>query len=132
MGGLIHHLLAAAISLIFVYIFTKRKDYSLSIFIGNLLPDVVGAGYAAILIRSLNPVAILHSAPWFSFEKSVFITSFWMILQVIFVGAYLFYHVYLRKKEVHKEFEANLGFLLAGFVTHMIMDLLIIEKGFLY
>src|SRR3989338_3164371 len=129
MGGLIHHLLAGAISLIFVYLFTKRKDYSSAIFIGNLLPDFVGAGYAAIAIMSFNPITILHSQPWFSFQKSQFIISFWMILQVVFVGIYLFYHVYLRKKTLHKEFEANIGFLLIGFVTHMIMDFLIIEKG---
>lgn len=132
MGGLIHHLLAGAASLILVYIFTKRKDYSTAIFIGNLLPDFVGAGYAALSIMSFNPTVILHSQPWFSFQKDQFTLFFWMILQVLAVGSYLFYHVYIRKKTLHHEFEANVGFLLIGFVTHMLMDLLIIEKGILY
>ncbi len=132
MGGLLHHLLAGAAALIFVYLFTRRKDYSSAIFIGNLLPDFVGAGYAAIAIMSLNPVTILHSQAWLSFDKSIAVISFWMILQVIFVIAYLFYHVYVRKKILHQELEANIGFLLIGFVIHMLMDFLIIEKGILY
>lgn len=132
MGGLIHHLLVGAASLILVYLFTKRKDYSSAIFIGNLLPDFVGAGYAAIAIMSFNPVTILHSQAWLSFDKNIAVISFWMILQVIFVVAYLFYHVYIKKKVIHNEFEANIGFLLIGFVTHMIMDFMIIEKGILY
>lgn len=132
MGGLIHHLLAGAASLILVYLFTKRKDYSTAIFIGNLLPDFVGAGYAALSIISLNPITILHSQSWLSFQRDLFTISFWMILQTVFIGAYLFYHVYIRKKVLHNEFEANIGFLLIGFVTHMLMDLLIIEKGILY
>jgi len=132
MGGLIHHFLAGAASLILVYLFTKRKDYSVAIFIGNFLPDFVGAGYAALAIASLNPITILHSQPWFSFQRNLFTISFWMILQTVFIGAYLFYHVYIRKKTLHNEFEANIGFLLIGFLTHMLMDLLVIEKGILY
>lgn len=132
MGGLIHHLLVGVASLIFVYLFTKRKDYSASIFIGNLLPDFIGAFFAAVIIQSLNPSTILHSEAWLSFDKTIATVSFWMIIQVIFIAAYLFYHVYLRKKTLHKEFEANLGFLLIGFTTHMAMDLFIIESGILY
>lgn len=132
MGGLIHHLLAGAASLILVYLFTKRKDYSTAIFIGNFLPDFVGAGYASLAIMSFNPVTILHSQPWISFQKNLFIIFFWMVLQTVFIGAYLFYHVYVRKKILHNELEANIGFLLIGFVTHMLMDLLIMEKGILY
>lgn len=132
MGGLIHHLLAGAVSLIFVYLFTKRKDYSLAIFIGNLLPDFVGAGYAAVAIQSFNPLAILSSQPWVSFQKEQFILFAWMVLQVLAVGSYLLYHVYIKKRVPHREFEANLGLLLIGFVTHMLMDLLIIEGGILY
>jgi hypothetical protein len=119
MGGLLHHLSVAVISLLLVYISTKRKDYSLSIFIGNFLPDLIGAVYAAVMIRSLNPVAILHSEPWFSFEKDHVILSFWTLSQTIFISAYLLYHVYIKKKVLHKEFEANLGFLLIGFITHI-------------
>ena len=132
MGGIVHHFLAGAASLILVYLFTKRKDYSVAIFIGNFLPDFVGAGYAALSIMSFNPLTILHSQPWLSLQKNLFIISFWMILQTVFIGAYLFYHVHIRKKVVHNEFEANIGFLLIGFLTHMMMDLLIIEEGVLY
>lgn len=132
MGGIIHHLVAGIISGLIVYFIFKKKEYSIAIFTGNFLPDLVGAAYAAVMIRSISPATILHSAPWFSFDKSYIVQSFWIFTEVIFISLYLFFHVYLKKKRPHHEFEANLGFLLLGFVTHMMMDILIIEKGIWY
>jgi hypothetical protein len=132
MGGILHHLAAGIISAVIVWFIFKRKDYPISIFIGNFLPDIIGAGYASLMIRSINPAVVLKSAAWFSIDKDYVTQSFWIFFQAIFIVAYLFFHVYVKKKRPHKEIEGNLALMLFGFLTHMMMDMLIIEQGIWY
>jgi len=132
MGGLIHHTIAGAISAAIVFLIFRRRDYAIAVFAGNLLPDFVGAAYAAVLVRSIDPNVILKSDPWFSGQKDEVTQFFWIFVQASMVLAYLFFHTYIRKKKPHHEMEGNIAMLLLGFMTHMGMDILIVEKGALY
>lgn len=132
MGGLIHHVVAGVISAIIVLIIFRRKDYAVAIFAGNILPDVVGAAYASVLVGSIDPAVVLKSEPWFSFQKDEFTQFFWIFVQASLVLAYLFYHVHIKKMKPHHEMEGNIAMLLLGFMTHMGMDILIQEEGVLY
>lgn len=129
MGGLIHHLIAGTISAAIIYYLFRRKDFALAVFAGNLLPDFVGAAYAAVLIQSIDPAVILKSAPWFSFEKDRVIQFSWIGFQAAFIAAFLFFHTKVRRRKTHYEREGNIAMLLIGFMTHMIMDIYIIESG---
>lgn len=132
MGGILHHLVAAIISALIVYFIFKRKDYPIAIFIGNFLPDFVGAAYASLMTMSINPAIVLKSAAWISIDKSYVTQSFWIFIEATFIMLYLFFHVYVKKRKPHHELEGNLALLLFGFITHMTMDMLIIEHGILY
>jgi len=132
MGGIIHHFAAGIISALIVYWIFKRKDYSLAIFIGNFLPDVVGAAYTSLMTMSIDPRVFLNSPVWVSLNKAYVTISFWIFLEAIFISAYLFFHVYIKKRKPHRELEGNLALLLFGFITHMMMDILIAEQGILF
>lgn len=132
MAGLLVH---AAIGVLFgliAYLIFKRKDYPIAVFIGNLLPDFIGAGYASLMTMSINPSIVLNSAVWFSIDKYYVTQSFWIFLEATFIMLYLFFHVYVKKRKPHHELEGNLALLLFGFITHMMMDMLIIEHGIWY
>lgn len=132
MGGLLHHLAAGIILGLIVFFIFKRKDYPISIFIGNFLPDLVGAGYASLMTMSINPAIVLRSAAWLSIDKNYVTQSFWIFFQAIFIVSFLFFHVYVKKKKPHRELEGNLALLLFGFITHIVMDMIIIEHGIWY
>ena len=137
MGGILHHLAAGIISAIIVYFIFKRKDYPVAIFIGNFLPDLVGAAYASLMTLSLNPAVILKSDAWFSIDKFYITQSFWIFLEALFITGFIFFHLYLKRagktqRKFDREFEGNLGLLMFGFITHMMMDMLIMEQGIWY
>ena len=48
MPGAITHLITAIICLIIVHLIHFKFEYSLSIFLGNFVPDVVKFGFSAI------------------------------------------------------------------------------------
>lgn len=132
MGGIFHHFVAAFISALIVYFIFRRKDYPAAIFIGNFLPDLIGAGYASLMTMTINPAIVLKSVAWFSIDKTYVTQSFWIFFQAIFILSFLFFHIYVKKRKPHKDLEANLALLLLGFITHMLMDMLIIEQGIWY
>jgi uncharacterized membrane protein YfcA len=137
MAGALLHLFAAFVSALIVHLMFKNKNYDFAIFLGNLLPDMIGAAYASVLVGSLNPSVVFSSKPWFSLEKDTTIQMMWIIFQSIFIYIYLLFHTKLKIK--HKYFEKHyqeieniLALLLLGFLTHMLMDIFIIESGFWY
>ena len=132
MAGLLVHGAVGILFGLIVYFIFKRRDYPIAVFIGNLLPDLIGVGYASLMTMSLNPYVVLTSAAWFSIDKDYVTQSFWIFFQAIFIVSFLFFHVYVKKKKQHKELEGNLALLLFGFITHMMMDMLIIEHGIWY
>ena len=132
MAGLLVH---AAIGVLFgfiVYFIFKRKDFSIAIFIGNLLPEFIGAGYASLMTMSINPAIVLKSVAWLSIDKDYVTQYFWIFLEATFIMLYLFFHVYVKKRKPHHELEGNLALLLFGFITHMVMDMIILEHGIWY
>lgn len=131
MGGILHHTFAGLICALIVYGLFKKTNYSLSIFIGNFLPDLVGAGWAALLVGSVDPRIVLTSEPWYSAEKNIVMQLFWIFIQGTFIVIYLFIRKYRRRKEIG-EFEDILALLLLGFIIHVLMDIYIIEQGVWY
>jgi hypothetical protein len=129
MPGLILHVVAGLATAAVVYFLFRRRDFSVSAFSGNLLPDIIGALYAAIIIGSINPAVVLHSDPWFSFEKSTAIQAAWVTFQAIFVVAFWIFHTKVRKRKLHYEREGNIAMLLLGYMIHIVMDIYIIEQG---
>jgi len=132
MAGLLVHTAVGVIFGLIVYFIFKRKDYPIAIFTGNLLPDLIGVGYACLMTMSLNPYVVLTSAAWISIDKDYVVQSFWIFLEATFIMLYLFFHVYVKKRKPHHELEGNLALLLFGFITHMMMDMIILEHGIWY
>jgi uncharacterized membrane protein len=126
MGGIIEHLIFALISSAIVYYNFKKLQYSVAIFVGNFLHDVFIMAYAPFLLKTINPMEIIGTSLWL--HRDPVFNVLWMIFQAIFIGMFLFFQKYIRKKEF-KELEYNMGFLLLGIITHAVIDMMIVETG---
>lgn len=125
------HIGVGLLSGLIAYLIHFRIEFSLSVFIGNLLPDAIKFGFTALKQGTLsifsvnmkdefyrNIAAFTYSSTnWFSF--GFFLSS---------VLIFLYHYHYIKKKKM-EEYEELYAFLLIGIITHLIMDVLIIEKS---
>ena len=130
MPGAIPHIAVGLLSAAFVHLKHFRLEFSLAIFIGNLLPDVLKFGLTAVKqgtvklfsVRqdsTFNLLADVTSSPanWFTL-------GFFLLLLTAFL-----YHYHVIKKKKLWEYEELYVFLLIGILTHLVMDALIVEQG---
>lgn len=132
MGGAILHIGLGLISGIIVYsLYSTNLLYSIGIFVGNLLPDVLKFGLTALKQGTLNIFNIERDA--FFKVLSVLTGSYfnWLVIGfLLLVGLLISYHYhYLKKKEVENYVVAYV-LLLIGVYTHIVVDLFVNEKGF--
>lgn len=126
MPGILVHLLAGTICAIVIFTLFKKKEYSFTIFIGNLLPDLVGVVYSSLTVRSIDPTIIFKSAAWESSERLLVTQLFWILLQSIFV---IFFLIPSKSRWKKKIDENIIAMLLLGFIIHITMDIFIINQG---
>ncbi len=130
MPGLLTHTIVAIINLIIVHLRHYKWEYSLSIFIGNFIPDVIKFGLSAIkqgtwiifnverdnFYKSLSNITS-NPANWFSL--GFFIFSLTLLL----------YHFHYINRKRMDEYDELYVFFLIGIIVHLILDVLIIEKS---
>ncbi|MBI2141193.1 hypothetical protein HYU16_02105 [Candidatus Woesearchaeota archaeon] len=130
MPGAFVHIAVGLLSAAIVHLKHFKPEFSLAIFIGNLLPDVLKFGLTAIKQGTLRIFSVKQDglfntlASTTSSSANWFTLGFFLLLLITF-----FYHYHVIKKKKLWEYEELYIFLLIGIVTHLIMDALIIEKG---
>lgn len=130
MPGAVPHIAVGLLSAAFVHLKHFRLEFSLAIFIGNLLPDVIKFGITAIRQGTLAVFYVKQDGFFHSLSSLTsdyanwFTVGFFLLLLVTFL-----YHYHVIKKKKLWEYEELYVFLLIGIITHLIMDALIMEKG---
>lgn len=123
MPGALIHIAAGLISALIVHRLYKRLEFSLAIFLGNLLPDVIKISYLAMYHNSINIPFLIESnyhefahylVNGFNFTLMFFL--FWIVL------GWLLYHYHFVQKKKFKEWEELVVFILAGYITHVFLD----------
>lgn len=130
MPGIGEHLIAAFFSLIVVHAMHFKWEYSWAIFAGNFLPDIFKFGPSA-LVQGVWDVARVVQDPFYSLLNSY--TSdpamyFSVGFFVLGTTMTLFHFHHLSKKRM-TEYDELYLFLLVGILTHLVMDVYIIESS---
>jgi hypothetical protein len=130
MPGLIVHVLAGLFSAIIVHLIHFRLAYSAAIFIGNLLPDIIKFGGAAIKQATLNVFSIKQDSLYHTLDAIAYSPENWFTLGffVFAVALFLFHFHYIRKKTM-EEYDLLYVCLLIGVFMHLVMDVFIHETG---
>lgn len=130
MPGLIPHLIAGLTTAIIVHVFHSRFEFSASVFLGNLIPDVIKFGLSAIFQGTFFVFAVEKDQTYQLLNSITSNITNWMAMGfVIFAICGFLYHHHIIKKKTMEEYDELFGFFIVGVVTHLIMDLLIFEKG---
>ena len=129
-GGLVH-ISAAILSAVIVHMIHFKWEYSYAMFIGNLLPDALKFGLTALKQETLEIFHVDKSDAFYRFLSANtsdwsnwFALGFFVLAVVVFL-----YHFHVIKKKRMEEYSELYGFLLAGIVIHLVMDIFVIEKG---
>ena len=130
MPGAIVHIIAGLLSASAVHLRHFRLEFSLAVFIGNLLPDAIRQGVSAIAQGTINVLNVRQDG-LFKFLSATtnspanwFTLGFFSLLLITFL-----YHYHVIKKRRLWEYEELYVFLVVGIITHLVMDALIFEKG---
>ena len=130
MPGAIPHIIAGLLSAAIVHYRHFRLEFSLAVFIGNLLPDVIKFGISAVK-QGTSAVFYIEQDGFYHFLSRLtynpanwFTAGFFLLLLTTFL-----YHYHVIKKKKLWEYEELYIFLLIGIIIHLVMDVLFIEKG---
>ncbi|MEK6837333.1 MAG: hypothetical protein AABX69_01665 [Nanoarchaeota archaeon] len=130
MPGAIVHVIAGFLSAALVHLKHFRLEFSLAIFIGNLLPDAIRQGVSAVVQGTVNVLNVKEDGLFRFLAGTTHGTAHWFTLGFFLLLLITFlYHYHVIKKKKLWEYEELYIFLLLGIITHLIMDALIIEKG---
>ena len=131
MAGGLAHIGVGLLCAIIVHTIHFKWEYSYSVFIGNLLPDALKFGLTGIKQGTLDLFRVQKSDEVYKFLSAT--TSDWSnwfsIGFFILATALLLYHYHVIRKKKMEEYSELYGFLLAGILIHLIIDVLIIERG---
>jgi hypothetical protein len=130
MAGALTHIIIAFLCLAIVYLIHFKWEYGLSIFIGNLLPDVIKFVVSGIKLGTISIFSITHTE-FYPFINGITsdMTIWFTIGFFIFGLAALLYHFHYIKKKKMEEYDELYIFLLIGIIIHLILDVLIIETS---
>ncbi|MFZ3149336.1 MAG: hypothetical protein WA137_09865 [Methanothrix sp.] len=130
MAGALVHLLAGIICLAIIHIIHFKWEYSLAAFVGNFAPDVIKFGVSAVAQSTMDIINIRQDPLYLYLSGVTSNTENWFTLGFFVFGAtLLLYHFHHIKKKKMEEYDELYAFLLFGIIVHLIMDVLIIEKG---
>lgn len=128
-GGLVH-IFVGLISAIAVHRKHFKLEYSLSIFIGNLLPDAIRHIVSAIAQGTIHVFSVREDS-LFNFLDSVTNSpqNWFTVGFFVLSTSWLLYHYHFIKKKKMWEYDELYIFLLVGIITHLILDVLFTEQG---
>ncbi len=130
MPGVLGHVTAGVLSALIVYLIHFKFEYSLSIFVGNLLPDVLKFGVAALRQGTLNLFGVTQDAAYQSFAAITYSPANWFTAGFFVLGAaLLLYHFHYIKEKTMEEYDELYVFLLIGVLVHLFMDAYYIESS---
>jgi hypothetical protein len=130
MAGALVHIALAFICLSFVHFRHMRWEFSLSIFIGNLLPDAITFGLSALKQGTISVFSVTQDAAYKRLWDITNSPANWLSLGFFIFGlAALLYHFHIIKKRKMEEYDELYVFLLAGILIHLVMDAFIMEQG---
>ncbi|MDP4012202.1 MAG: hypothetical protein Q8R00_01185 [Candidatus Nanoarchaeia archaeon] len=123
MPGALIHIAAGLLSAFIVFRLYKKLEFSLAIFLGNLLPDVIKISFLAMYHKNLDLTGLIQSnyhhfthglanGLWFTLVFFIF----WIVL------GWLLYHYHFVKKKKFYEWEELIIFLLIGYIIHIALD----------
>ena len=123
MPGALIHITVGLISALIVHKFHQKLEFSLAIFLGNLLPDVLKILSLAMYHNTFNLSFLIQSNYHLFTHKLVngFNFTFMFFLFWIVLG-WLLYHFHFVRKKKFTEWEEFVIFLLVGYVTHLALD----------
>ncbi len=130
MGGVLTHISAAALSAIIVHLIHFRLEFSIAVFLGNIVPDALKFGISGILNATVNLEKILGTkaynliAPLSDSAASWFSVGFFLFALSIFL-----YHHHVIRKRTMEEYDELYFFLLIGVVIHLLIDFFYIESS---
>ena len=130
MAGALTHIgigIAAALVVHFIHF---KLEYSLSIFVGSLLPDAIKFGFSAIKQLTLHVFSVEKDSFYTGLNDitSAYVNWFSIGFFILGVGLLLFHFHYIKKKTM-EEYDELYVFLLVGIIIHLILDTLIIERS---
>ncbi len=130
MPGAIVHIVVGLLSAAIVHWKHGKPEFSLAIFIGNLVPDAITFGISAVVQGTIKVFSIKQDNLFSKLVSTAYSPSNWFTLGFFLLLLTTFlYHYHIIKKKKLWEYEELYVFLLIGILTHLIMDVLIIEKG---
>ena len=116
--------------LVIVHLIHFKWEFSLSIFVGNFLPDVIKFGFSAIKQGTLHLFNVEQDS-FYHFLNSVtsdLTVLFTVGFFVLGLGLLLYHFHYIKKKKM-EEYDELYIFLLLGIIIHLILDALFIESS---
>src|SRR3990167_3611322 len=130
MPGVLGHVLAGILSALIVYLIHFKFEYSLSIFVGNLLPDAIKFGVTAIKQGTLAIFSIKQDAAYQALAQLTYSPTNWFTAGFFVFGlALLLYHFHYIKEKTMEEYDELYVFLLIGVILHLAMDAYFIENS---
>jgi putative Mn2+ efflux pump MntP len=131
MAGALVHVGIGLLAALVVHLVHFKLEYSLAIFVGSLLPDVLKFGFTALKQGTLSVTSMNLGDPFYQFWSSLTggAANWFSVGFFVFGGTLLLYHFHYIKKKKMVEYDELYVFLLVGVVIHLILDGLIIEQG---
>jgi len=130
MPGALTHIVAGVLAAALVHYYHFRFEYSLSVFVGSVLPDAVKFGLTAI--KQLTWSVFYVEQDGF-FQTLASLTSNpvnWLTLGVFVASlSWLLYHFHVIKKKKMREYDELFLFLFGGILFHLVLDAVIQERG---
>ncbi|MBR9691105.1 hypothetical protein GOV08_05470 [Candidatus Woesearchaeota archaeon] len=130
MAGALVHIGVGVLLALIVHFIHFKFEYSIAIFIGGLLPDVIKFGFTAIKQITLNIFKIQQDSFYMMLSDVTSSYTVWFTLGffVFTTTVFLFHYHYIKKKGM-EEYDKLYIFLLIGIIVHLILDTLIIETN---
>lgn len=130
MSGILTHLFVAVLSALIIHLIHFKWEYSTAIFLGNLIPDIPKFALTAVKQGSLNIFGVNQDSFYWNIASLTSNTANWFALGffVALASTYLFHHHVIKKKTM-EEYDLLYVFLVAGILTHLIMDVFFIETS---
>ena len=130
MPGALVHIGIGLLSALIVYFIMYKLEFSLAIFIGNLLPDVLKIAYLAFYYNSINIPYLMASYLHLPTTKVINSWDFIIFFLLFFFAlGWLLYHYHWIKKKKFMEWDELVLYIAIGYIIHVIMDATMSRTG---
>lgn len=125
MGGVLIHLSAAIVCLLVVHIIHFKWEYSLAIFVGNFIPDIIKFGITSLKLGTVSASQVTKDFLYHNLDAVSSNIVNWFGLGFFVLGTgFLLWHFHVIKKKTMKEYDELYVFLLIGILIHLVIDVL--------